>query len=71
MRLDLSAMLDPGRAWLDELLNRQLVPYCRTRGIPITVLVGSDFAREQLDRTVDQHGAKLVEVKVVGSRRRS
>lgn len=66
LRLDLSAMLDPGRAWLDELLNRQLVPYCRARGIRITVLVGSGFARDHLDRTVDQHGAKLVGVRMVG-----
>lgn len=76
LRLDLSAMLDPGRAWLDELLNRQLLPYCRTRGIPITVLVGSDFARDQLQRTVDQQAATLVEVNLVGgvvpaARRRS
>lgn len=65
LRLDLTAMLDPGRAWIDELLNRRVVPYCRERGIPIAVLVGNRFAQEQLAKSIDPHARKLVDIQLV------
>lgn len=63
-------MLDPGRAWLDELLNRHVGPYCRTRGIAITVLVRDEFAREQFHRAVAPQAQTKIDVRVVAANQR-
>lgn len=65
LRLDLTTMVDPGHAWVDELLNLRLVPHCRARGIPITVVVGTPFAQHQLLNGMDLHARHLVDVHLV------
>jgi len=69
LRLDLTPMLDPGHAWVDELLNRQLAPYCAERGIPITIWVGTDFAEEQLTRGLTATSRSLIRIWRVEARR--
>lgn len=69
LRLDLTMMLDPARAWIDELLNRRLVPYCLERGVPIAILVGNRFAREQLARSIEPQAGRLVDIRLVAQPR--
>lgn len=69
VRLDLTAMLDPGRAWIDELLNRRVVPYCRERGIRLTVFVAYQFVHEQLARCLDPPAGTLVDIRLAQGHR--
>jgi hypothetical protein len=58
-------MIDLRRTWMDQLLNRRLSPYCRERGIPTSVPVGSRFAQEQLGSSLDPTTGRLVLIQLV------